>query len=127
MNGINYKVIPHSEQRYDTCGDYWLDENGIYQIRVSKMSDWRYEFLVFFHECLELAWVIFNKISLADIDAFDIEYENNRAPDDIKSEPGDDPKAPYHAGHQYASMCEHIAATVLGVKWDAYDSEVMHL
>lgn len=127
MNGINWKIIPHSEQRYPTAGDYWLDKDGVWQIRVSKLSDWRYEFLIFFHEALELAWCIWKGIPEPDVKAFDEEYERNRKPGDIDSEPGNDKRAPYFEGHQYATICERIAAIVLGVNWSEYDNEVSHL
>ena len=126
MQGINLKIIPHNEQRYPTVGDWWTDDNDIWQIRVSKLSDWRYEFLVFFHEVLEMAYCKWNNISQSDVDLFDIEYENNRKEGDI-SEPGDNKNAPYYLGHQIANICEKIAAQFLGVNWQEYDNEVVNL
>ena len=52
---IEIKTIPHNSQRYDTVGDWWTDEEG-WHFRVSYMGNWRYQFLVAFHEMLELAW-----------------------------------------------------------------------
>ena len=51
---INIETIPHSDQRYPTVGDYWDDENGVIQVRVSDMKDWRYEALVVMHELIEM-------------------------------------------------------------------------
>lgn len=126
MKGINFRAIPHEEQRYPTVGDWWIDEEGIWQVRVSKMSDWRYEFLVFFHEILELAWCEVNGISQADVDAFDIEYENNREEGNT-SEPGDDSKAPYRIGHYSATLVEKMACVILGCDWKEYEHEVNSL
>lgn len=123
---INIKVIPHKQQRYPTCGDYWLDKKGVYQVRISKMSDWRYEFLITFHELFELAWVIFKKVPLRRIDEFDIEFEKRRVKGNT-DEPGDDPEAPYYEGHQWATVLEKIAAGFLGVSWARYDKEVTKL
>ena len=51
---INIETIPHGDQRYPTVGDYWDDENGVMQVRVSDMKDWRYEALVIIHELVEM-------------------------------------------------------------------------
>ena len=107
--------------------DYFIDENDIWQIRVSKMSDWRYEFLVAFHELLEMAWCIWHKVKVEDVDAFDIAYEENRKPGDKTSEPGNDPTAPYYMGHQMATIAEKLSATILGVNWDTYEAIVEFL
>lgn len=123
---LDLRIIPHNTQRYETVGDYWMDEKEIYQVRISKMSDWRYEFLVAFHEIFELAWVIWKKVDIKDIDKFDRAYEENRKEGDV-SEPGDDTKAPYYQGHQWATVLEKIAAAFLGVNWKKYDSEVINL
>jgi hypothetical protein len=39
---INIEVIPHEQQRYPTVGDYWM-EDGVQQVRISGLPDWRYE------------------------------------------------------------------------------------
>lgn len=126
MKGINVKVIPHDEQRYETCGDWWYDRNNVWQIRVSRLSDWRYEFLIAFHEILEMAWCHHFGISLESVDQFDIDYEEARVEGD-NSEPGDDRRAPYYLGHQAASVAERIAALTLGVVWGDYEAEVNNL
>lgn len=123
---INIKVIPLDEMRYRTVGDYWLDKKGVYQVRTVRLSDWRYEFLIIFHELFELAWVLYNKVEIKDIDEFDIEYEKKRRDGDV-SEPGDSPRAPYYQGHQWATVLEKVAAAFLGVKWRKYESEVESL
>ena len=48
------KIIPHKEQRHPTVGDWFFDVNGDLFIRVSKMSDWRYEMCVAAHELIEV-------------------------------------------------------------------------
>ena len=47
---IRIKSISHKSQRYETVGDYFTDKKGKEQIRVSRMSDPRYELLVAVHE-----------------------------------------------------------------------------
>ena len=126
LKGINIKTIPHELQRYPTCGDWYYSRDNVWQIRVSKMSDWRYEFLVAFHEILEMAWCHWQGVPQKDCDAFDIEYEKNRPKGDV-SEPGDSPAAPYYFGHQVATVAERIAALTLGVDWAVYTKEVESL
>jgi hypothetical protein len=122
---IEIKTIPHNQQRYDTVGDWWWDSDG-WHIRISDLPDWRYVFLIAFHELLEMAWCSQNDVAQVDVDAFDIEYENSRGPGNL-SEPGDAPDAPYHLGHQFATAAERLAAAVLGVDWTQYETAIYAL
>lgn len=132
---INILTIPHDEQRYPTVGDYWFDNDGMLQLRVSKMSDERYEWLVILHEFIELTTCKLMGVDFKSIDKFDSEYENAReCPEHpeydlrcgcpMRDEPGDDPHAPYHRQHQVATICERAIAFLLGVNWSDYDNEV---
>lgn len=123
LNDINLKVIPHSEQRYNTVGDYWVSDDGTIQVRISELGDYRYEFLVALHELVELLLCKRAKIDFAKIDEFDIAFEANRVPGD-ESEPGADPSAPYHREHMLATAIERSAAVMFGVDWDEYDAAV---
>lgn len=119
------KVIPHEKQRYDTVGDWWW-EGGTLQMRVSKMSDWRYEMLVAFHEMAEALICKFKGIRQEEVDAFDTQFEKARKPGN-EDEPGDDPKAPYYEAHQIAVVLEHGLALAFRVDWKKYNKEVMSL
>ena len=114
------KVIPHAEQRYDTLGDYWLDEDGVWQFRVSDMGDWRYNFSVLLHEFVEVALLLHKGVSEADVLAFDLAVP---ADSPYFDDPGFDPKAPYHAEHVYADCMERLISPHLGMSftdvWDA--------
>lgn len=121
---IVIKSIPHSEQRYETCGDYWEDPDGTIQFRVDKMKDWRYEWLVIIHELIEKALCKQAGIKDTDIDAFDKNYEANRTNGD-DSEPGDAPDAPYRKQHLFATGVEKCLAAELDVDWATYDAVVM--
>ena len=35
---ITIKTIAHDKQRYDTVGDWWFDDEGDLQIRVSRVG-----------------------------------------------------------------------------------------
>lgn len=124
MSNINVLTIPHETQRYNTVGDYWVDENGVTQIRISDLGNTFYEDLIMLHEltlCRKAG------VTIEDIDKFDFQFTENRAAGDA-SEPGDDPSAPYFKQHQFATKVEREMCRELGLDWDAYEdriSEVM--
>lgn len=122
MLDVEIKTIPDEAQRYNTVGDYLTDASGKISIQVSQFADERHEFLVAVHELIEAYLCRMRGVSDAAIDAFDMEYEKNRAPDDHASEPGNDATAPYHAEHRFATKIEQMIATELGVDWDEYVS-----
>ncbi len=120
------RTIPHHLQRYDTVGDYWTDDNGVLQLRVSELGDWRYEFLVVFHELAEKAITRHLGVLESDIDKFDIEYEKGRQAGNY-DEPGDDCRSPYHEAHVVATYLERELSVYLGVDWQMYDKKVKEL
>ena len=120
MINLEIKTIPHDQHRYTTAGDYW-DEGDKEVFRVSDMGDWRYEFLVAFHELIEKTLLRIKGVDLADVDAFDIQYEIDHAGHDIDNEPGNDPQAPYYREHQCATGLERTMAALMGVDWQAYE------
>jgi hypothetical protein len=128
MLNIQIKTIPHDQQRYDTVGDYWVDDaEGKLQIRVSDMGNWRYEALVAFHELAEYLMVTHQEIKIEEIDLFDMTYEGARGVGDTQSEPGNSPDAPYHDAHLTATDLEVVLAMRLGVDWNEYDKVVCSL
>jgi hypothetical protein len=114
---IEIKTISQKDQRYATVGD-WFFEADTWQIRVSKLGDWRMEFLVALHELVEMALCHYNSVSQAAVDTFDQTYESQYG------EPGDDPKAPYQKEHSIATGIERLIAVMLGIKWKEYDDVV---
>lgn len=114
---ILIETIPHAEQRYPTCGDYEDLPDGTLHIRVSELGDRRYELLVALHELVEAELVRARGIPFKAIDDFDMNFGGD-------GEPGDDPRAPYHAQHKIASRVEFEMAYRLGVDWQAYDEAV---
>ena len=120
---INIQTIPNSEQRYITTGDYWIDSDGTWQIRVSDLGDWKKELLVAIHELAEQAICLSKGIKEEDISAFDIEFEKNRTEGNF-DEPGDDRNAPYADEHCIATSIERLMSVSLGLKWKDYDDAV---
>jgi hypothetical protein len=131
---IEFKVIPHRRQRYNTVGDYFKKQ-GRWLFRVSKMEDERYPILVLLHELIEFFMCRMMGISVESIDQFDLAYEEARqlmvgsAPCGCRFyvEPGDDPHAPYILAHQTATKCEQLIAEAVGIKWSEYNEAVENL
>lgn len=127
IKSITISVIPHVEQRYPTVGDWQHDaETGHLQISVSNMYNWKYNVLVGIHEALEAIVCVSDGVSAADVDAFDMAYEEARQPGD-ESEPGNQPDAPYQSQHLYATGFEYSLAQELGVDWGAYEETICRL
>jgi len=123
---IQLRTIPHTKQKYETCGNYWVDQNGVRQIRVSDMGNEDYAFLVGLHEQIEQHLCLKRGITEESISAFDIAYEANR-PEGDESEPGDHPDSPYRKEHFFATNIERMIALELGVEFAEYSKAVMSL
>ena len=121
---MHIETIPHESQRYPTVGDYWLDEKGIEQIRVSEMMDWRYEVLVAVHEIVEMALTRQRNIAEEAITEFDIKFEQDKERQLVTGEAGDNVNAPYRKEHFFATSLERLFAAELGVDWFEYDRYV---
>ena len=124
---INIRIIPHAEQRYDTCGDWWLSEAGDLEIRVSAMGDWRHEALVAHHELTEALLCKERGITTEQVDVFDREHVESWDRRKPFVEPGDHPEAPYHKEHFFATSVERLLCAELGVDWFDYDDVVSSL
>ena len=122
---ITIKIIPHADQRYPTCGDWFFNGEDL-EIRVSKLSDWRHEMLVAVHELYEAILCEHDGVTQQTVDDFDKNFEANRPPGD-DSEPGDDPKAPYRRQHFRATNIECLMADNLDVNFQDYEAELNSL
>ena len=119
--------VPHRKQRYETVGD-WIPGRPA-QVRVSKMKDQRYVFLVALHEMIEYELCKMHGITDREVVAFDVNFEAERRMNlhPLDAEPGDHPKAPYRTEHQFATMIEMMMAQKLGVSWSDYERTVLSL
>jgi hypothetical protein len=124
----NISTIEHSQHRYETVGDWIVDNQNIpaFTILVSDMGNPDYAFLVSLHEMVEMYLCWKRKISQSSVDSFDMAYEEKRIDGDF-SEPGDDPSAPYFNEHQFATKVEKQMAEQLGVDWETYNTTVEEL
>jgi hypothetical protein len=119
--------VPHHKQRYETVGD-WIPGRPA-EIRVSKMKDQRYVFLVALHEMIEYELCKMNRVTDREVVAFDVNFEAERRMNihPIDAEPGNDPRAPYRNEHEFATMIEMMVARKLGVDWSVYEKTVLGL
>ena len=119
---ICIKVIKESEHRPFISGaDWFFDGHGDLQVRVSKLSDWRREMCLAFHEAIEAVLCKHNGVSQQAVDDFDKQYDATHASD---LNAGDDPLAPYAHEHTLATSVERLLASELRVQWKEYDDEL---
>lgn len=128
---IKIETIPHKEQRYPTCGDYFVGKGGSIQVKVSEELGDDSAFLVAIHELVELYLLRKRGVTMQEVDDFDIAYEKaHREGGTLEgeriddSEPGDDPKAPYFKEHQFATALESLVAVELNVPWKEHADRV---
>lgn len=113
---ITIKTIPHRNQRLEDVGDWQIKGNDI-AIKISETKNFKYNSLLAIHELVEVILCKDRNISTKEVDMWDIENELR----------GDDPKAPYHKEHKFATKIEKLLAQELGVNWKTYDDKVMSL
>lgn len=122
VTSVTIDVIPHSLQRYETCGDYRYDPSeGHLWITVSQGADWREAMAVAVHELVEALLVIQAGIPIAAIDAFD------QAQSGDADEPGEMAEAPYYDQHLTATVVERLFAHAVGLHWPRYEDDIYAL
>jgi hypothetical protein len=121
---ITIYSIPHSTQRYDTCGDWSYQYNGLV-ISVSQLPSRREMWLVAIHELIEAFLCECTGITERQVDDFDMRKYPEIAVQN--AEPGDCPVAPYYKAHQIATGIERILAVEAGVDWLTYEQHIKEL
>jgi hypothetical protein len=117
INEIRIRFIPQAEMRYDTCGD-WYHENDTLIVLASAMPDARHQQLVAVHELVEALMCNVDGVTQEAVDAFDM------GPGADLDEPGNDASAPYRQQHVVATEIERRLAEAMHVDWAEYDAAV---
>ena len=117
---ITIETIPHSDQRYNTVGDWTGSAGSQLSIKVSGCDDWRMECLVAVHELVEAILCEHANVSANEVDNFDLAW----TPHDGLVEPGEDADAPYYGQHLRATALEKRLATYLGIEWSEYEEAI---
>ena len=121
---IHIIVIPESQQRPEVNGaDWYFDDKGDLQVRVSPMSDWRYEVALAFHEAFEACLCKNNGVTQQAVDKFDMAFDLAH-PDEPDLNAGDEQDAPYVVEHNYATIVDRLFIGACGLKWKDYDTEL---
>jgi hypothetical protein len=126
MTAVVVDFIPHQEQRYDTCGDWWFDNTGTLQIRVSILPDERMMQAIALHEQVEALLCKASGIEEVAVMEFDLAFEKYREPGNT-DEPGDHPTAPYHFQHVIATNFERTFLAAAGISWAQHEAAVNNL
>lgn len=126
---INIETIPPEQGHhcgYSTCGDFWVDEKGVLQIRVTELGDDRSNWAIAVHEGTEYFDASRRGITEMDISQFDAQYEKEREAGLHKEmdEPGDDPRATYRESHMRATHVERAVCHALDLLWDQHQGDV---
>ena len=119
MNSIEVNFVDHNLQKYDTCGDYYM-EGDILKFIISKTGNTVYDRLVLIHEMVEQLLTEQKGIKEEIITDFDVNFKGD-------GEPGDDPQAPYADEHCFATGIEKMICAYLGIKWKEYDDCIEQL
>jgi hypothetical protein len=117
IKSINIRIIPKEEMRpayQDGWGDYWIDDDGILQIRAVLMPNVMFSHYIILHEYMEAIRCYRDGISLESIEKWDIEHPDH-------DDPGSMPDAPYHKHHMNSLMIEAVACLQDGYTWNEYD------
>lgn len=115
---IQIQFIPHGDQRYDTCGDWFFSASGDLVIRVSQSGSDETDYAVAVHELSEALLCKLGGISQAEVDRWDMEQA---LPEE---EPGANPAAPYHAEHCVAEAIERRFLEHTDVHWDEHEENI---
>lgn len=120
INRISIEFIPHNAQRYDTAGD-WILEDGHLQVIISRTENPLHEQLLAIHETVEAIVCNRDGVTQQAVDDFDM------GPGKDLDDPGASSEAPYHGQHMIATAVERVIASALKVDWDDYDKALMGL
>jgi hypothetical protein len=106
-------VLPPGQMRYRTCGDWRFETPGVLLIEVADSGNWIFNLLVGIHELIEVFLCTAQGVTQKQVDRFDFQHQDD-------DDPGEHPKAPYHAQHMLAMSVEMLLSVALGVKWRPY-------
>jgi len=118
-NLLSVVVVPQSDQRYPTVGDWIFAKDRSIKMKISDMGNEDFEFMVAIHEAVE-AWLCRKRgISEESVTAFDTSEYGLKLED-----PGSDPKAPYHTEHMLALKIEKMLCDEMGLDWVEYENKL---
>ncbi|MGC1582524.1 MAG: hypothetical protein WA766_13640 [Candidatus Acidiferrales bacterium] len=121
---IHIQVVPISQMRYRTVGDWYypnLNSKDILVIRIADTGDPRWNYLLIRHEINEAMMCAVTGISQAEVDTFDMKW------DDADGEAGASNQAPYVVAHMLAYADEINTANAQAIDWNKYEMRLDEL
>ena len=118
---IEIRLINKSERRYDTDGDYFIENDKlIYQV-VDDTKDIYTKFTLI-HEIIEHTLLNYRKkISIQDVEDFDLAFDKDPERVKLYNEPGNDKSCPYYMEHQFAENITKLMCAALDINYDDYN------
>ena len=116
---VHMEIIPASKMRPKSSGgwgDYWLDADGVLQIRAVEFPDLMFSHYVLLHEYMEAVRCARDGVDYAAIDKWDAEHPITEA----EPEPGEIEGAPYFVQHAQSMALERLACEQDGKDFDHY-------
>jgi hypothetical protein len=125
---IFIETIPHEDQRYNTCGDWVFNKDNSLTIRISETANFKWNCALILHELVEALTCRANSVTTEQVDAFDLTWK----PFGSFEEPGEDPRSPYFAEHNEASLIEQQLFDFMSDgaepdEWDSYEAKLEEL
>jgi hypothetical protein len=122
---IVVKFIPIEEQRYNTAGDYWEDEDNIH-FRITKQENKQSEIAILLHEITEFFLTRERGLTEREITEYDLAWETLHNQGFTQAdEPGNEPGCPYKDEHDISLIIERIFCMAAGINWQKHDEQLI--
>ena len=119
-------IVDHKGQRYDTVGDWFFTDDTLF-VKTSRLGndpDNEKALAVAVHEVVEVLLCRSRGITQKQVDRFDMAWEKSGSLEGL-TEPGDDPSAPYHFEHGFATSVERLLIAAMGISWKEYEYSII--
>jgi len=113
---IKTEIVPLESQRYDTLGDYFIENNEL-SFKITDTGNDLYNKLILVHEIVEEMMTNYRGLKEEDILKWDLEHDDS-------NDPGSEIGCPYRDEHMFAEMIERMICHQLGVDWNEYEKHL---
>lgn len=115
---ITIEIIPHDQQRYETCGDWqWSPDWKELNIYVSAMDDLESETGIAVHEMREAILCRYRGISDETVTNWDVTHPESNDPGSLKG-------CPYGVEHHAAEFAERAFIAAGHLAWEEHEGNV---
>ena len=110
------EVVPLESQRYETLGDYYLEEDRL-NFKITDTGNNTYNKLILIHELVEELMTSYRGIREGEILQWDLKHDDS-------NDPGREPGCPYRNEHLFAEMVERMICHQLEIDWNEYEEHL---